>query len=253
MRQFLQVTSVAVGMLGFSGCGSTEAPPVVRTEASPSPHAALPVTLPVPAPAPSTKPLPQEEGAEFADDADLPQRTSSSLFMPPPVAAVPALPPVNKPLAEKPAPRPADPISPPSVTLVGFIEKDGLQAIVSIEGETRICALGDTFRGLEVIKVEPPCCHFRFGERELLVDLFDQPLRHRAAPSIGSAPRQPNLPLGRSAPGIGPDPWARVRSHATDADVKSAEPEGHAPVPIASPPPPPTLPPLPGIPVVPQE
>ena len=89
--------------------------------------------------------------------------------------------PVAQPIVEAPKQQKAL----PPLRLVGFVEVEGLKALLSVEGKLKVVVIGDTqdgLEGLQIIAIEPPAVTLKHGEdgQEFQMNLYEQPWFHPA-------------------------------------------------------------------------
>lgn len=166
---------------------------------------ALPIGAPSVAPGTGTNRSEARPPAS-AELAEIPAATSVSpspdmgdLFAPPKVVTAPAPAPEPKPepapITE--APKKEEPL--PPLRLIGFVEVDGLKALLSVNDDLTMTAPGDSFVGVQVIALDPPVITLKHGEKEFQIDLLEQPWFHQGSGGLASAP----IPLpghGKSVP-----------------------------------------------------
>ena len=197
--------TVALSLFAVGGCSQSAtdaAATVAQVGAStvaatiPSLHAAsssAPVVVAEPA-APTAAPSDSTSPATtVAPSSPLPDM--GDLFAPPKlvVPAVTVKPepepepePTPEPIVE--APKKEEPL--PATRLVGFVEVDGLKALLSVKRQLNVLTVGESANGVEVIAIEPPHVTLKFGQEgeEFQINLYEQPCLHPA--SAGSGERK---------------------------------------------------------------
>ena len=125
----------------------------------------------------------------------------------------------------------------PQLRLVGFVEVEGLKALLSVEGKLNVVTIGDTAEGLKIIAIEPPAVTLKHGDdgKEFQMNLFDQPWFYPAdggAPDrkIGGSPVLPRNSAAPAPPGIGATGMGNIGKPGAPPSVPQ--------FPAAAPPPP---------------
>jgi hypothetical protein len=69
----------------------------------------------------------------------------------------------------------------PQLRLVGFVEMEGLAALLAIEGKLNALTIGDAPEGLQILAIEPPAVTLRQGDdgEEFQLNLYEQPWFHQ--------------------------------------------------------------------------
>jgi len=73
--------------------------------------------------------------------------------------------------------------TPPPLRLLGFVDVDGLKALLSVNGSLNIVTIGDSVSNVEIIAVEAPYVTLRHGTEEFQLNLFEQEWFHAANPT----------------------------------------------------------------------
>ncbi len=155
---------LSAALIGASGC-SQPAPlrgGQVAEQTAPSenpnsepPASASGIALPL------EQPKPSDADEATIDSGDPPAASTSKTFKPPFAGREELfLPPTNAP-AETAPPR-----SRSGVVLKGFVNVDGLRALVLVDGQLRSLAAGESRDGLEVVALEPPSVTLRREGRQ---------------------------------------------------------------------------------------
>ena len=154
--------------------------------------AAIP-TLPSPEkqsePEPASDETPVDSVIDQTEATTPPLPESMDLFSPPTVV----IPVVTKEPELKTEPEPEvveEPVEeerettpPPPLRLLGFVEVDGLKALLTVEGKLNVVTIGDSVSGVEIIAVEAPTVTLRHGTEEFQMNLFEQEWFHAASPT----------------------------------------------------------------------
>jgi hypothetical protein len=129
--------------------------------------------------------------------------------------------PVPQPIVEEPKKQK----SVPQLRLVGFVEVEGLKALLSVEGRLQVVTIGDSqdgLQGLQIIAIEPPAVTLKHGEdgEEFQMNLYEQPWFHPAGAATDrkAIQKNPTPSSGVSLPGSlsnGPPPGAPIPSGIT--------------------------------------
>jgi hypothetical protein len=87
----------------------------------------------------------------------------------------------------------------PKLRLVGFVEVDGLQALLSVDNKLNIVTVGEDTEGIQIVAIDPPMLTLKHahGQNELQLNLYDQPWTHQPAE------RRPVGGKGTSIPNVG--------------------------------------------------
>ncbi|MGE0761374.1 MAG: hypothetical protein AB7O38_30450 [Pirellulaceae bacterium] len=169
---------------------------------------------------PSTDANPESDTTLVKKQADI-----SELFAPPKVVVPPPLPkqeiaPVVP--AEQPEPQPEEPL--PPLRLVGFAMADDQKAILSVAGKLSVLAVGESSHNVEVVAIAPPVVTLKHRDKELQIDLMQQPwseLPADPAKSPRASVRRPGIsaPVRRSSPAVPavPSEPAPLRSPANSS------------------------------------
>ncbi|GIW92730.1 MAG: hypothetical protein KatS3mg110_0771 [Pirellulaceae bacterium] len=143
-----------------------------------------------------------------------------------------------------------------SVRLVGFVNVDKLKVLLAFESGLRAMEVGDVYRKVEVVQIDPPRVTLQKGQERWITTLFDQPVIHtthqeagpRASPQVtigSSAGRSPFAPMASG--GVASPPGGNTSSPANHSEPEIfgglAAPPGIDDLPM---PELPELPPLPG-------
>ena len=72
------------------------------------------------------------------------------------------------------------PQTPPALRLLGFVEVEGLKALLTVEGELQVVTIGDSVSGVEIIAVEAPIVTLKHGDNQFQLNLFQQEWFHSA-------------------------------------------------------------------------
>jgi hypothetical protein len=190
MTQF-RGASVCLLLLAFAwGCSKPASTDATVASSVPASEVRPPLDLNAGSLANPGTPAQDDSQAEGAFIPPFPENVD---YFTPPKVVLPVLTrePEEKP--EKPEPQPEpDPVveveqaesapasqpPPPPLRLVGFVEVDGLKALLSVDGQLTVTAKGDSVSNLEVLAVEPPAVVLRHGEEEIRMNMFEQEWFH---------------------------------------------------------------------------
>lgn len=237
-----------------AGC-SEETPLPPRASA---PAASPPAAEPAPVLAEAT-PLPPAPPPDIAvaavpassDESALaaltPAVDMSDLFTPPKLEdrVVEVAPP---PLPPPPEPVPVEPGLPP-LRLVGFVDVEEQQALLSIAGTVRLMRVGDAHAGVQVVRIEPPVLVLKAeGKNEFELNLLEQPWFYQPSPAASGARGSGNVGAVRSSRPTASgtrSPFPR-QSPPPPVPAFPPQPPAATPAPPAMPPPvsPPKAPPI---------
>jgi hypothetical protein len=221
MTQFRTASAWLLLLVAFAGGCSKPAPSDV-TVASSVP--ASEVRPPLDTAAGSTTPAETNTANDLqaeGEDTFIPPFPENVDYFSPPEVVFPLVP--DEPEAEvaEPEPEPVAEVQqedrvpasnppPPPLRLVGFVEVDGLKALLSVDGKMTVTTIGDSVGGLEVLAVEPPAVVLKHGEEEICMNMFEQEWVHKpvtrgplfgSGSNRGGSPARTTRPQGRRLPG----------------------------------------------------
>lgn len=250
----IAISSFMVGMLSATGCSQADASSTstakADADAAAKAHAnAVPATVGATIPGIGTnapaKALPagsvkrQDNSTESKEtsalktekhstDSATPISDISDLFAPPKIV-VPVV--QQEKTVEKVQPATVTEkkvVTPPPLRLLGFVEVEGLKAMLSIDGKLNVITVGDSIEGVQILAVEPPAVMLSYSDQEFQIDLFEQPWFHQpdtilgATPSLGGKPVHSSNPMPKStfnkptpAPALPPIPAGRPAATST--------------------------------------
>ena len=84
-----------------------------------------------------------------------------------------------------------------SIRLKGFVQVDGLRALVEIDDEVAALAVGETHRGVRVLEIRPPEATFQRGSRRWTISLWDGLIDPAGSSSLSNSDGAPGQRGGR--------------------------------------------------------